>query len=291
MIYTLLHFTEDNLRDFGNADDVPAEIYRWNVPTSLHDPHNGTASDGCSNEQGTSSDSSSEQDTSTKDTDSYSSIPNSKIDKHSDITQFDQTLQTTHDLPFDGSTESDTFFIPRSKNHFHFKDHFEKSYFQRPPLSHAITRTHPHDADEQLIYQQTLDLGKTRKKIKRQRLKKRLTATKGEEEPWPNSSDSESKRNGHGHESSHESTGSEVKSKPPNSIKIQHTRAPKSGDGRGVQRDPEQATQSCDSNSVPEDKCWSNPTQETDPATFKSVSGKLQFAICRTCSLACTVHA
>ncbi len=112
MIYTLLHFTEDNLRDFGNADDVPAEIYRSNVPTSLHDPRNGTASDGCSNES-----------------------------------------------------------------------------------------------------------------------------------------------------------------------------------NRGVRRDPEQATQSCDSNSVPEDKCWSNPTQETDPATFKSVSGKLQFAICRTCSLACTVHA
>ena len=88
------------------------------------------------------------------------------------------------------------------------------------------------------------------------------------------SGDSESKRDADGHESG----SSEVKSKPPNRHR---TRTPQYGDG-GVPRDLEQDTLSSDSSdSLPEDKSWSNPTQETHPATYKSVSGKfnLQFVV------------
>ncbi len=122
---------------------------------------------------------------------------------------------------------------------------------------------------EHLIYQQTLDLGNSQaasqKKKMRRRCRRKLTATKGEE--WPNSDDSESKRDADGHESG----SSEVKSKPPNRHR---TRTPQSGDG-GVPRDLEQDTQSSDSDSVSEDKSWTRPTQETDPCTKKSVSGKV----------------
>ncbi len=91
----------------------------------------------------------------------------------------------------------------------------------------------------------------------------------------PNSDDSESKRDADGHES----TGSEVKFKRPNDTKRHRRRAPQSGDGGGALRDPEQSTQSCDSDSVSENKPWTRPTQETDPATFKSVSDKYRLVV------------
>ena len=62
----------------------------------------------------------------------------------------------------------------------------------------------------------------------------------------PNSDDSESKRDADGHES----TGSEGKFKRPNDTNLHGTRAPQSGDGGGALRDPEQSTQSCDSDST-----------------------------------------
>ncbi len=135
-----------------------------------------------------------------------------------------------------------------------------------PISNHDVTRT-PHDTrtDEQLIYQQTLNLGNaSQKKKRRRRRRRKLTATKGEEEPWPNSDDSESKRDADGHESG----SSEVKSKPLNRIKRHRTRTPQ----YSVPRDLEQDTLSSDSDSVSEDKSWTTPTQETDPATNKSVS-------------------
>ena len=120
----------------------------------------------------------------------------------------------------------------------------------------------------------------SRKKKSRRRRKRRLTPTQGEEESWPNSDDSESKRDADGHES----TGSEVKFKRPNDTKRHRTRAPQCGDGSGALRDPEQSTNSS-SDSVSEDKSWTRPTQESDPFTSKSVSENyrlvvLTFSLC-----------
>ncbi len=96
---------------------------------------------------------------------------------------------------------------------------------------------------------------------------------RSEEEPWPNSDDSEDA-------DGHESGSSEVKSKPPNSIKRHRTRTPQYGDG-GVPRDLEQDTLSSDSSdSLPEDKSWTRPTQETGPATCNSVGDHLFHLSC-----------
>ena len=93
---------------------------------------------------------------------------------------------------------------------------------------------------------------------------------RSEEEPWPNSDDSEDA-------DGHESGSSEVKSKPPNRHR---TRTPQYGDG-GVPRDLEQDTLSSDSSdSLPEDKSWTRPTQETGPATCNSVGDHLFHLSC-----------
>ncbi len=86
----------------------------------------------------------------------------------------------------------------------------------------TMSYAHPMTPEEQLMHQRTL--GNTHRR--------RLTAAQGEEEPLSNS---ESKRDADGHES----TGSEVKSKRPNDTKLHGTRAPQSGDGGGVLRDPD----------------------------------------------------
>ncbi len=317
-LYFVFTFTEDNLRESsGNVDDVPAETNYLNELTSSQDSPNTqgtTASAGCPNEQGSSSDPSSKQDTSTTDTASYPSTSNSKTDKHSDVTSDDpHTPRTSHDLPSESrparswehftscnqnhrkrtKTKHEPSKAPRKrcrsrnkrnaiKNRTQKKNE-GKNPFPRQPPSHDITRR-PHDTDEQLVHQQKLDLGNTqaasRKKKRRRQRRRRLTATQDEEEPWPNSDDSESKRDANGHES----TGSEVKSKRPNNTELHRTRAPQSGDGGGALRYLEQSIQSCDSDSVSEDKSWTRPSQETDPAISKSVSDKVEFAISHTCN-------
>ncbi|XP_064389828.1 proteoglycan 4-like isoform X2 [Halichondria panicea] len=290
--------TKDNLRkSSGNADNVPAETESSNEPTISHDPpstQGSSAGAGCPNEQGNSSDPSSTQDTSTTGTPSYQSTPSSKTDKHSDVTsdqtENSQTLRTSHDLPSKDSTAKtkDSHFnqnhkkrmktqqetpsqAPRKRScrsrnkrdaikNRNLKKNEGKNHFPKQPPSHDVTCT-SYDTDEQLVHQQTLDLASRKKKPLQRR--RRGTATKGEES-WPNSDDSESKRDA---TDCYESTRSRVKSKRPNSIKRHRTRAPQSGDGGGAPRDPEQSTQSCDSDSVSEDKSWTRPTQETDPAT------------------------